>query len=189
MEDVGSSVCSSHSHSCSLYCRLLPFPFAVCFSFSHEQIGPPAHPEILSFSVRTLARSVAPGQSGIFDVGSLVCMCIDTSPTEGFTNRCADCDAYVQKASLAHSVHECAAARKWAGEQGTVRYLWFKKEQRQKEDKNGNMVIRTEWVPEIESWGNYDLTDGDFIHGWDMDRPDLGDHIAPAHGLHWQSAR
>ena len=63
-----------------------------------------------------------------------------------------------------HTVHECAAARKWAWEQGAVSYLWFEKEQRQKEDKNGNMVIITKWVAEIEVWGNYDLTDGDFIH-------------------------
>ena len=35
----------------------------------------PTHPTgDFVFSVRTLARSVAPRQSGIFDVGSLVCM-------------------------------------------------------------------------------------------------------------------
>ena len=61
-----------------------------------------------------------------------------------------------------------------------MRYVWFEKAQRQKEDKNGYIVILTEWVAEIEVLGNYDLTNGDFIHGWDMDRPDLGDHIAPA---------
>ena len=30
-------------------CRLLPLHCAVCFSFLHEQTGPPTHPEILSF--------------------------------------------------------------------------------------------------------------------------------------------
>ena len=56
-----------------------------------------------------------------------------------------------------------------------MRWLWFEKAQWQKEDKNRNMVLITERVAEIEVWGNYDLTDGDFFHGCDMDRPDLGD--------------
>ena len=79
-----------------------------------------------------------------------------------------------------HNVHECAAARKWAWKQGAERYLWFETDQRQTEDKNGNLVIIQEWVAEIEVWGNYDLTDGDFIHGWDMDRLDLDLHAALA---------
>ena len=41
------------------------------------------------------------------------------------------------------------------------------------------MVLITEWVAEIEIWGNYDLTDGDLIHGWDMAPSDLGGDIAP----------
>ena len=105
---------------------------------------------------------------------------IDTSPTEGFTTRLADRDVHVQKAFLVHTVNEYVAARKWAWEQGAERYLWFEKDQRQKEDKSGNLVIRQEWVAEIEVWGNHDLTDGDFIHGLDMDRTNLEDHIAPA---------
>ena len=105
---------------------------------------------------------------------------IDTNPLEGFTTRWADRDTYVQKASLVHTVHECAAARKSAWEQGAARWLWFEKVQRQKEDKNGNMVVITEWVAQIEVWGNYGLTVGDLIHGWDMDRSDLGGDIAPA---------
>ena len=104
---------------------------------------------------------------------------IDTNATERFTTRWADGDTYVQKASLVHTLHESAAARKWAWVQGAVRYPWFEKEQRQKQDKNGNMVIIREWVAEIEVWGNYDLTHGDFIHGWDINRTDFGDHIAP----------
>ena len=52
-------------------------------------------------------------------------------------------------------------------------------EQRQKEDKNGNMVLITEWVARIEVWGNYDLTDGDLIHGWDMKRSGINGNIAP----------
>ena len=78
-----------------------------------------------------------------------------------------------------HIVHECAAARKWAWEQGAPRQLWFDKEERQKEDNNGNMVLVTEWVAQIEVWGNYDLTDGDLIHGWDMKRADIDGDVAP----------
>ena len=78
-----------------------------------------------------------------------------------------------------HTVHECAAARKWAWEQGAPRWLWFAREQRRKEDKNGNIVLITEWVAEIEVWGNYELTDGDLIHGWVMDWSDLGGDTAP----------
>ena len=33
----------------ALVCRLLPLHCAGCFSFSHEQTGPPTHPENLSF--------------------------------------------------------------------------------------------------------------------------------------------
>ena len=104
---------------------------------------------------------------------------IDTNPTEGFTTRWADHNAYVQKASLVHTIHECAAARKWAWEQGAVRWLWFEREERQKEDKNGNMVLITEWVAQIEVWGNYDLTDGDLIHGRDTKWSDIDDGLAP----------
>ena len=104
---------------------------------------------------------------------------IDTNPREGFTTRGADRETYVQKASLVHTVHECVAARKWAWEQGAKRYLWFEKDRWQK-DKNGNLVIIHEWVAEIEVWGNYDLTEGDFFHGWDMDRSDLDLHAAQA---------
>ena len=81
--------------------------------------------------------------------------------------------------ALVQIVHECAAARKWAWEQGAARWLWFEKAQRQKEDKNGNMVPITEWVAQIEVSGNYDVTDGDLIHGWDMKRSDLDGDIAP----------
>ena len=81
-----------------------------------------------------------------------------------------------------HTVHECDAARKWAWEQGDARSLWFEREQRQKEDKNGNIVLTTEWVAEIEVWGNYDLTDGDLIHGWDMKQSDIDGNIAPYPG-------
>ena len=56
----------------------------------------------------------------------------------------------------------------------------FEKAHRQKEDKNGNMVLIAECVAEIEVWHNYHLTDGDLIHGCHMDRRDLGDDIAPA---------
>ena len=75
---------------------------------------------------------------------------IDTDPTEGFTTCWVDRDALVEKASLVHTVHECAAARKWAWAQGAARWLWFEREQRQKEDKNGNIVLITEWVAQIE---------------------------------------
>ena len=104
---------------------------------------------------------------------------IHTNPTEGFTTRWADRDAYVQKASLVHTVHECAAARQWAWEQGAPRWLWFAREERQKEDKNGNMVLITEWVAQIEVWGNYDLTNEDLIHGWDMKRSPIDSDVAP----------
>ena len=104
---------------------------------------------------------------------------IDTKPTQGFTTRWADRNAYVQKASLVHTVHECAAARKWAWKQGAARWLWFEKAQRQKEDRNGNMVLITEWGAKSEVWGNYDVTDGDLIHGWDMKRSDIDGNIAP----------
>ena len=78
-----------------------------------------------------------------------------------------------------HTVHECAAARKWAWEQGATRCLWFEKAQRQNEDKNSNMVLIIEWVARIEVWGNYDLTDGDLIHGCDMKRSNIDGDIAP----------
>ena len=35
------------------------------------------------------------------------------------------------------------------------------------------MVKVIEWVAEIEVWGNYELTDGDLIRGWDMKRADV----------------
>ena len=98
---------------------------------------------------------------------------IDTNPTEGFTTRWADRDAYVHKASLVHTVHEIAAARRWAWDQGAQRELWFERVETVKEDKHGNMVKVIEWAAELEVWGNYELTDGDLIHGWDMKRSDV----------------
>ena len=98
---------------------------------------------------------------------------IDTNPTEGFTTRWADRDAYVHKASLVHSVHEIGGARRWAWEQGAERDLWFERLEGPKEDKHGNMVKEIEWVAELEVWGNYEVTDGDLIHGWDMKRADV----------------
>ena len=35
------------------------------------------------------------------------------------------------------------------------------------------MVKVIEWSAELEVWGNYELTDGDLIHGWDMRRADV----------------
>ena len=90
---------------------------------------------------------------------------IDTNPTKGFTTRWADCNTFVQKMSLVHTVHEYVAARKWAPDQGAERYLSFERDRRQKEDKNGNLVIIQERVAEIEVWGNYDRTDGTSRHG------------------------
>ena len=77
-----------------------------------------------------------------------------------------------------HTVQECAAARKWAWEQGAARWLWFEKGQWQKKKKNSNMLLITESVAQFEVWGNHDVTDGDLIHGWDMDRSDLEGAIA-----------
>ena len=61
-----------------------------------------------------------------------------------------------------------------------LRQLWFEREERQKLDKNGNMVLVIEWVAQIEVWGNYDLTDGHLIHGWDTKRANVdGVDVAP----------
>ena len=72
-----------------------------------------------------------------------------------------------------HTFHECDVARRWAWEQGAPRQLWFEREERQKEDKYGNMVRVIEWVAGIEVWGNYHLTDRDLIHGWDLKGADV----------------
>ena len=55
----GSRDNNSHSHSCSLDCMFLHCPCAVCFLFLHEQTGPPSHPEILFFSVRTVKQGAS----------------------------------------------------------------------------------------------------------------------------------
>ena len=61
----------SHSHSCSLDCMFVRCPCAVCFSFLHEQKGPPSHPEILSFSVRTLRHGAShPRSLGSLTLGA-----------------------------------------------------------------------------------------------------------------------
>ena len=72
-----------------------------------------------------------------------------------------------------HTVHEIAAARRWASDQGAQRELCFDRVETLKEDKHGNMVKVIEWSAELEVWGNYELTDGDLIHGWDMKRADV----------------
>ena len=51
-----------------------------------------------------------------------------------------------------HTVHEIAAARRWAWEQGAQRELWFERVEGLKEDKHGNMVKIIEWSPELEVW-------------------------------------
>ena len=79
-----------------------------------------------------------------------------------------------------HTVHEISAARRWAWEQGAQRELWFERVETLKEDKHGNMVKVIEWSAELEVWGNYELTDGDLIHGWDMKWLDVATlHVAP----------
>ena len=72
-----------------------------------------------------------------------------------------------------HTVHEIAAAWRWEWEQGAQRELWFERVEGLKEDKHGNMVKVIEWSAKLEVWGNYELTDGDLIHGWDMKPPDV----------------
>ena len=72
-----------------------------------------------------------------------------------------------------HTVHEIAAARRWAWEHGAQRDLWFERVEGQKEHKHGDMVIVIEWVAEIEVRSNYELTDVDLIHGWDMKLADV----------------
>ena len=72
-----------------------------------------------------------------------------------------------------HTVHEIAAARRWAWDQGAQRELCFDRVETLKEDKHGNMVKVIEWSAQLEVWGNYELTDGDLIHGWEMKRADV----------------
>ena len=48
-----------------------------------------------------------------------------------------------------HTVHEIAAARRWAWEQGVQRELWFERVEGLKEDKDGNMVKVIEWAAEL----------------------------------------
>ena len=112
---------------------------------------------------------------------------VDTNPTEEFTARSADRDAYVYK----DTVYECCAAKQWASEAGARRELLFRKETYEATDPDtGDTKFVEEWFAKIKFWGNYELTDGDMIYGWSMARTDLtkewkgqeSDFVGKVHG-------
>ena len=74
---------------------------------------------------------------------------------------------FVAKASEVYTVHEMEAAEVWAEKNITNRKLafeeWYPKDDG---DGNANVSQRPHWASKMEVWGNYELSDGDMVHGW-----------------------
>ena len=72
-----------------------------------------------------------------------------------------------------YTVHEMEAAEVWANKNGTYQKLafeqWFPDDAG---DGNANVPQQPHWASEMEVWGNYELSDGDMVHGWDADKFD-----------------
>ena len=111
----------------------------------------------------------------------------DGNLVEGFTQRWLDRDRFVTKASEVYPVHEMEAAKVWANKNGTKRNLAFEESRPQDDgDGDGNVPPQPQWASLMEAWGNYELSDGDMVHGWiaadrnwDALKPDF---LARVHG-------
>ena len=105
----------------------------------------------------------------------------DDNLVEGFTQRWLDRDRFVTKASEVYSVHEMEAAEVWANKNDTQRNLAFEQWwPHDNLDGDGNAPPQPQWASQMEVWGNYELFDGDMLHGWisanpngDAQRPDF----------------
>ena len=85
-----------------------------------------------------------------------------------------------QRCTLSRDVKRCQemeAAEVWAEKNGTERKLVFE-EWYPKDDGDANG--KPQWASEMEVWGNYELSDGDMVHGsmaanrnWDPSEPDF----------------
>ena len=90
----------------------------------------------------------------------------------GVTVRCLDRVRFMAKASEVCTVHEMEAAEVWAVKNGTYRHRAFEKWLPDDEgDGSANVPQQPHWASEMEVWGNYELGDGDMVHGWVADRP------------------
>ena len=91
----------------------------------------------------------------------------DDNLVEGFTQRWLDRDRFVTKASEVYTVHEMEAAEVWANKNGMKRNVAFEEWWPQDDgDEDGNVPPQPQWASLMEVWGNYELSDGDMVHGW-----------------------
>ena len=105
----------------------------------------------------------------------------DDNPFEGFTQRWLDRDTFVTKASEVYTVHEMEAAEVWANKKGTKRKLAFEQWWPHDDgDGDGNAPLKPQWASQMEVWANYEVSDGDMVHGWisantnwDAQKPDF----------------
>ena len=105
----------------------------------------------------------------------------DDDLVEGFTRRGLDRDRFVTKSSQVYSVHEMEAAEVWANKNGKKPNLAFEEWWPQDDgDEDGNFPPQPQWASLMEGWGNYELSDGDMVHGWiaadrtwDASKPDF----------------
>ena len=91
----------------------------------------------------------------------------DDNLAEGFTQRWVDRNTFVTKASEVYTVHDLEAAEVWANKNGKKRNLAFEEWWPEDDgDGDGNVPPQPQWVSLMEVWGNYELCDGDMVHGW-----------------------
>ena len=91
----------------------------------------------------------------------------DNNLVAGFTQRCLRRDRFVGKALEVYIVHEMEAANVWAEKNGTNMKLAFEEWCPEDcGDGNANVLQQPHWASKMEVWGNYELSDGDMVHGW-----------------------
>ena len=91
----------------------------------------------------------------------------DDNLVEGFTQRWLGRDRFATKASEVYTVHEMQATEVWANKNGTKRNLAFEEWWPQDDgDGDGNVPPQPQWAFLMEVRGNYELSDGDMVHGW-----------------------
>ena len=66
-----------------------------------------------------------------------------------------------------YTIHEMEAAEVWANKNGTKRNCTFEEWWPHDDgDGDGNVPPQPQWATLMEVRGNYDLSDGNMVHGW-----------------------
>ena len=75
---------------------------------------------------------------------------------------------FVARASKVYIVHEMCIATQWAGDIGTQRRVGFEEWWMKPDNPHGKVSSILQWASDLEVLGNYEVSDGDMVHGCNM---------------------